>query len=254
MTGILPIAKQLSQSTLNFFTEYSILEDDKYYQYFGFTGKEVKELCKINSKLKYKEIYTGRVDEIFQMINFDINGIKKEIIKLIKGNEITINLEKFGTDELLNEETNNTNNENNDAMKEGIYSKMVTFGYLTYYKGKLLIPNNELKERFIKALKKRKDMKFYYDLITNSRKMLKMTLRKNTEEMCKILEEEHMNTIKPGDKMDHELKLNKSAEIAIKQIHEKVYYYNLKDKKYSGKILLIGINCEAATKKYTCKK
>jgi len=51
-----------------------------------------------------------------------------------------------------------------------------------------------------------------------------------------------------------ELKLNKSAEIAIKQIHEKVYYYNLKDKKYSGKILLIGINCEAATKKYTCKK
>ena len=56
MTGILPIAKQLSQSTLNFFTEYSILEDDKYYQYFGFTGKEVKELCKINSKLKYKEI------------------------------------------------------------------------------------------------------------------------------------------------------------------------------------------------------
>jgi hypothetical protein len=45
MTGILPIAKQLSQSTLNCFTEYSILEDDKYYQYFGFTGKEVKELC-----------------------------------------------------------------------------------------------------------------------------------------------------------------------------------------------------------------
>jgi hypothetical protein len=338
MTGILPIAKQLSQSTLNCFTEYSILEDDKYYQYFGFTGKEVKELCKINPKLKYKEICnwyngykayngdpifntwsvisalqyssiksywtdTGRVDEIFQMINFDIDGIKKEIIKLIKGNEISINLEKYGTNELLNEETNNTNNENNDAMKEDIYSKMVTFGYLTYYKGKLSIPNNELKERFIKALKKRKDMKFYYDLITNSRKMLKMTLKKNTEEMCKILEEEHLNIIKPGDKMDHgnlkriiehvyfianithdikeeegnekgnsdiffypkmgnrkngtifivELKLNKSAEIAIKQIHEKVYYYNLKDKKYSGKVLLIGINCETATKKYTCK-
>jgi hypothetical protein len=180
---------------------------------------------------------------------------------------------------------------------------MVTFGYLTYYEGKLSIPNNELKERFIDVLYKRKDMKFYYDLITNSRKMLKMTLKKNTEGMCKMLEEEHMNTIKPGDKMDHgnlkrviehvyfitnithnikeeegngkgnsdiffypkidnrkngtifiiELKLNQSAEIAIKHIHKKKYYYSSKDKEYSGKILLIGINCETATKKYTCK-
>ncbi|KAG4093371.1 hypothetical protein H8356DRAFT_1311921 [Neocallimastix lanati (nom. inval.)] len=335
MTGILPIAKQLSQSTLNCFNEYSMMEDNKYYQYFGFTEKEVEELCKKNPKLEYDKLCywyngykayngdpifntwsvinalenssirsywtdTGRFDEILHVINFDINGVKKEIIKLIKGNEISINLKKYGTEELLNEETKN---ENNDAMKEDIYSKMVTFGYLTYYEGKLSIPNNELKERFIDVLYKRKDMKFYYDLITNSRKMLKMTLKKNTEGMCKILEEEHMNTIKPGDKMDHgnlkrviehvyfianithnikeeegngkgnsdiffypkmsnrkngtifivELKLNQSAEIAIKHIHEKKYYYSSKDKEYSGKILLIGINCETATKKYTCK-
>ncbi|KAL6589942.1 hypothetical protein U3516DRAFT_652417 [Neocallimastix sp. 'constans'] len=335
MTGILPIAKQLSQSTLNCFIEYSMMEDNKYYQYYGFTAKEVEELCKKNPKLEYDKLCywyngykayngdpifntwsvinalenssirsywtdTGRFDEILHVINFDINGVKKEIIKLIKGNEISINLKKYGTEELLNEKTKN---ENNDAMKEDIYSKMVTFGYLTYYEGKLSIPNNELKERFIDVLYKRKDMKFYYDLITNSRKMLKMTLKKNTEGMCKMLEEEHMNTIKPGDKMDHgnlkrviehvyfitnithnikeeegngkgnsdiffypkidnrkngtifiiELKLNQSAEIAIKHIHKKKYYYSSKDKEYSGKILLIGINCETATKKYTCK-
>jgi len=45
MTGIIPIAKQTSQSTLNCFNEYSMLEDNEYYQYFGFTEQEVRDLC-----------------------------------------------------------------------------------------------------------------------------------------------------------------------------------------------------------------
>jgi len=80
---------------------------------------------------------------------------------------------------------------------------MVTFGYLTYCKGKISIPYKELEEKFIKALNKDSEMEYYYDLIKISDEMLKCTLEKNTEKMCKILENGHLKKIKSGDKIDH---------------------------------------------------
>jgi hypothetical protein len=64
---------------------------------------------------------------------------------------------------------------------------MVTFGYLTYYKGKISIPNEELREEFIKALRNNKsDMQYIYDMITNSDEMLEVTLHKNVKECVKF--------------------------------------------------------------------
>jgi len=48
-----------------------------------------------------------------------------------------------------------------------------------------------------------------------------------------------------------ELKYDKSAEGALKQIKEKQYTDCLKD--YSGKILLVGINYDKDNKQHTCK-
>ncbi|ORX63951.1 hypothetical protein BCR32DRAFT_251360 [Anaeromyces robustus] len=126
-------------------------------------------------------------------------------------------------------------------------------------------------------------------MINNSEEMLKMTLKKNPEEICKILKNSHMEKIKPRDKMDHgnlkrvfefayfnarinyivdeevgkgkgiadfifypkdknkaviiiELKVNGSAKKALKQIHLKEYYHDLKNDGYKGNILLLGIN------------
>lgn len=45
MTGILPIKKYGSHSALNMFTEYSMTDPGDFAEYFGFTEKEVKELC-----------------------------------------------------------------------------------------------------------------------------------------------------------------------------------------------------------------
>jgi len=118
MTGITPIAKELSQSIINCFIEYSMLEDKKYYQYFGFTEEEVKELCKDNATINYEKLEewyngykgpkgeiifnpwsvchalkrnkisnywsnAGRFDELKQIINLNINGIREDIISLI---------------------------------------------------------------------------------------------------------------------------------------------------------------------------
>ncbi len=44
MTGILPIAKYSSGSELNMFCEYTMVNEEKYNAYFGFTDEEVDEL------------------------------------------------------------------------------------------------------------------------------------------------------------------------------------------------------------------
>ncbi|ORX63954.1 hypothetical protein BCR32DRAFT_307150, partial [Anaeromyces robustus] len=157
MTGITPIAKEFSQSTLNCFTEYSMLKDKKYYQYFGFTEQEVRDLCEKNKKInknseiKYEKLEnwyngykayngekifnpwsvyhaladdrienywngTGRFDELVNIINFNILGVKDDILELIKGNKIKLKLKGFGTENNLNSSTNNK--ETNEKKKE----------------------------------------------------------------------------------------------------------------------------------------
>lgn len=44
MTGILPISKYSSGSELNMFCEYTMVNEEKYGRYFGFTDEEVDEL------------------------------------------------------------------------------------------------------------------------------------------------------------------------------------------------------------------
>jgi len=46
------------------------------------------------------------------------------------------NLENFGAEDLLNKLKNNNKKVNNDEIKKEMYSKIVTFGFLTYYDGK----------------------------------------------------------------------------------------------------------------------
>ena len=55
MTGILPIAKESIQSTINCFDKYTMLNDEEYYKYFGFTEQEVRDLCN-NDEEKYKTL------------------------------------------------------------------------------------------------------------------------------------------------------------------------------------------------------
>ena len=46
MTGILPIKKYGSHSALNMFTEYSMTNPREMTEFFGFTEREVYELCR----------------------------------------------------------------------------------------------------------------------------------------------------------------------------------------------------------------
>ena len=54
ITGILPIKKYKTQSILNNFKEYSMLNPKEFAQFFGFTDSEVRELCQSND-VSYEE-------------------------------------------------------------------------------------------------------------------------------------------------------------------------------------------------------
>ncbi|KAG4097809.1 hypothetical protein H8356DRAFT_1308748 [Neocallimastix lanati (nom. inval.)] len=132
------------------------------------------------------------------MINYDIVGVKEDILELINGNEIKLRLENYEVEVFRNE------SEDNEYVKEILYSKMVTFGYLTYYNGKISIPNKELKEEFIKTLNdKESDLQYFYNMIKNSDEMLEVTLHKNVKRMCEILDKSPMEKVILEDKIAH---------------------------------------------------
>jgi len=59
MTGVLPIAKDTLRTypiVLNMFSEFSSIRNHQYSKYFGFTEAEVRELCQLNSSIKYEDL------------------------------------------------------------------------------------------------------------------------------------------------------------------------------------------------------
>ena len=63
---------------------------------------------------------------------------------------------------------------------------MITYGFLTYYDGKISIPNKEILEKFKILLSEENDLSYYYKMIKNSDNMIKATLEKDTKTMCEI--------------------------------------------------------------------
>jgi len=49
-----------------------------------------------------------------------------------------------------------------------------------------------------------------------------------------------------------ELKRDETVESAIEQIHNGLYYFGLKEKGYTGNVLLVGVNCKNKYREYSC--
>lgn len=71
LTGILPVKKEKTQSALNNFDEFTMLEAANLAQYIGFTEEEVMELCEKYHKdfERVKKWYDGYILEEYQVYN-----------------------------------------------------------------------------------------------------------------------------------------------------------------------------------------
>ena len=153
LTGILPIKKYNSQSALNGFKEYNMLDPEPFEIYFGFTEDEVAEIverpdCTLSQqdlkewyegyKLSGIDIYnpnsvvsavsdgkcksywskTSSNEEVVRLINMNYAGIKDDILNLIEGSTIRFNCATFQND-MVSIET-----------KDDIFSLLVCLGYL----------------------------------------------------------------------------------------------------------------------------
>ena len=175
MTGILPIPKYCIGSALNMFQEFTFLNDNIYHTYYGFTTEEVEHICNQQNKVTMedlKEWYngykiqgidlynpisvvsaltrgicqsywtnTGPVDEVPCLLNHNINDTQIDVIKMLAGEKVYIQLNDFDTGKL----SLNT--------KFDIFSAMFVYGLLTYHDGVLEIPNKEIKLKFVKSLR-----------------------------------------------------------------------------------------------------
>ena len=129
MTGILPIKKYGTHSALNMFAEYSMTEPFEYAEFIGFTESEVKNLCE-----KYHADY--------DMMKSWYDGLKDSIVKMLAGEQVIINPERF-----QNDMTTFTS-------KDDVLTLLVHLGYLAFDREKsaVFIPNAEIRGEFHNAI------------------------------------------------------------------------------------------------------
>lgn len=201
LTGILPIKKIRTQSALNNFNEFTMLDARGFAKYIGFTEDEVKALC-----VKYKrnfekvkhwydgyllegyEVYnpkavievllwnkyqsywskTGTYDAIVPLINMNFDGLKSSIIAMLSGSQVEVDVSCF-----QNDTVNFTN-------KDDVLTYLIHLGYLGYNQStqRAFIPNEEIRQELTAAVR-RKQWNEMIHFQKESENLLNATLDKN---------------------------------------------------------------------------
>ncbi len=220
MTGILPIARYNTQSALNNFIEYTILNSGDFSQYYGFTENEVKTLCEKyhldfeTTKFWYDgynvggyEIYnpssikklitlkkfnnywteTSAYGLVKEAINLNFEGLKDDIIKLCSGSTISISrpeIKSFNTADLKFKN------------KVAIYIYLVHLGYLGYddADATIYVPNEETRVELLNSVKENHWPKFETALKL-SEQVVAATYNKDSETVAALLSKIHEDKV-----------------------------------------------------------
>ena len=214
ITGILPIKKYGTQSALNNFREFTMLNPMGMAEYFGFTEIEVQELCEKYdisfddmkqwydgySFRKAKHIYCPNSvveaitneefnnywtkKETYELLKsyiaMNFKGLKQKIVEMLAGNRCKINTNRF-----QNDMTTFT-----DA--DDVLTLLIHLGYLAYdsEKEEAYIPNSEVRSEMINAVSG-DDWDEVYKAITDSEKLLKATWTMEEDKVAKMIHDVH---------------------------------------------------------------
>ena len=176
MTGILPIKKYKTESALNNFLEYSMVEPRKMAQFFGFTKEEVRSLAQ-KYDMDYSELEkwydgyqigdelsmfnpnsvmqavdigrcrsfwasTGAYEAVARYIQMNFDGLKDDIIQMLAGGRCKVNPTKFQNDMSI------------IRSKDDVLTVLIHLGYLSYswQKSECYIPNKEVAGEMVNAI------------------------------------------------------------------------------------------------------
>ena len=176
MTGILPVKKYRTESALNNFIEYSMVEPVNMAPYFGFTKEEVRALAEKHSAdfddlVKWYDGYqigdepsmfnpnsvmqalrsrrcrsywasTGAFDAVANYIHMNFEGLKDDIIKMLAGGRGKVNTTKFQNDMSI------------VRSRDDVLTVLIHLGYLSYNwrKKECYIPNLEVEGEMSNAV------------------------------------------------------------------------------------------------------
>ena len=294
MTGILPIKKYGEHSALNMFDEYSMTNQRELAEFTGFTEDEVKGVQIYNPRSVVMSLLghdfdsywtkTETYEALKRYIQLDMYNLKELVTRLIAGESVPVNPDKFQNDMTTLESA------------DDVLTLLVHLGYLTYdfYNQMVTIPNQEVQKEFINCIEDG-GWEPVMDAIRSSDELLMATLDGDEKKVASMIEQVHQeNTsmLKYNDenslecvislayysaKKDYvvyrelaggkgyadmvfvprsnvnkpaiivELKWNKSADSAINQIKNRQYVESLKG--YSGEVVLVGVNYDAGITK-----
>lgn len=214
MTGILPIKQYNTESALNNFEEFSMVNPGHLAGYFGFTNEEVTTLSK-KYHMDPDEIQTwydgyqiGTMTEIYNpysvmrallrqsiesywvatttyeglknYITMNFDGLRDAIGNLLVGKEERVDVLRF------------TNDIHSVSSRDAVLALLIHFGYLSYNRDNRTcrIPNQEVRQEFERTIQDT-GWSVIANAINNSEQLLKYTLAGNEEAVAKAIEIAH---------------------------------------------------------------
>lgn len=215
MTGILPIKKYNTQSALNNFHEYSVIQPGPMADCFGFTSEEVNALC-TNHGMDYGDfaewydgyqiggskdmfnptsvmtaIYneycdsywanTGAYDTVSDYIRMNYDGLKDDILRLLVGESCPVETASF------------QNDLNVVRSKDDVLTLLIHLGYLSYDRERreCRIPNREVATEFRNAIVTETGWEIIANAISQSEQLLNDTLAGKSENVAKTVDVIH---------------------------------------------------------------
>jgi hypothetical protein len=214
MTGILPIKKYKTQSALNNFIEYSMVNPGKLAGYFGFTKPEVRDLCQkhdadFNEMERWYDGYkigdepsvfnpnsvmqalwggkcrsywanTGAYDAVASYIQMNYEGLKDDIIKMLSNGRCKVDPTGFQNDMSVIRDKND------------VFTVLIHLGYLAYDwdADECYIPNKEVEGEMVNAIK---DTNWHHliESINLSHSILQAVLDGNEEVVARGVDAAH---------------------------------------------------------------
>jgi hypothetical protein len=214
MTGILPVKKYNTQSALNNFSEFTMLDPLVLAPYVGFSEPEVKSLCKEHDmnfdamkrwydgysfsnthsiyspysvvqavrfhKIKNYWTDTSSFDDAKDYINMDFDGLREDVTRMIAGERCRVNTRSFQNDFI----TLHT--------KDQVMTLLIHLGYLAYDEEnrEAYIPNLEVSERMADSVAC-SDWGFATKALSDSMDLLKATWAGDETKVASIADASH---------------------------------------------------------------
>ena len=214
MTGILPVKKYKTESALNNFIEYSMVEPGHMARYFGFTKDEVRTLT-ANHGMDFDELEkwydgywigsetsmfnpnsvmqavsrgrcksywanTGAFDAVANYIQMNYEGLKDDIIRMLSGERCSVDPTGFQNDMSV------------VRSRDDVLTVLIHLGYLSYdwQDEECYIPNREVAGEMVNAVKET-GWTVVIKALQDSKQLLRATLDGDCEAVARGVDAAH---------------------------------------------------------------